>query len=89
MTAYTEIKDILKARDAGATEFLAKPFSAKLVYYRLRSIIENPRNYVDSRKYFGPDRRRRKIDDISADRRTITYQYTSAKRKQPNRVSVH
>jgi DNA-binding response OmpR family regulator len=48
------------ARDLGATEFLAKPFSATSVYVHLLKVIEQPRQFVTTTKYFGPDRRRKK-----------------------------
>lgn len=46
------------ARDAGVTEFLAKPFSAKTMADRVLEVIRNPRQYVLAPGYFGPDRRR-------------------------------
>ena len=46
------------ARDAGVTEFLAKPFSAKTMGDRILEVIRNPRQYVLAQGYFGPDRRR-------------------------------
>ena len=70
ITAYSEMDIILKARDAGINEFLAKPVSAKLVYYRIRSVIENPRPYVRVEDFFGPDRRRRPQIYKGSDRRT-------------------
>jgi CheY-like chemotaxis protein len=48
------------ARDLGATEFLAKPFSAGSVYTHLVKVIEYPRQFITTTKYFGPDRRRKK-----------------------------
>lgn len=47
-----------QARDAGVTEFLAKPFSAKGVAERIMQVINKPRPFVLARGYFGPDRRR-------------------------------
>jgi CheY-like chemotaxis protein len=47
------------ARDAGLTEFLAKPFSAKSLSDRVLEVIKNPRQFVLAPGYFGPDRRRR------------------------------
>jgi len=47
-------------RDLGASEFLSKPFSATSVYERLLEIIDYPRQFVTTQKYFGPDRRRKK-----------------------------
>ncbi|WP_193366856.1 response regulator [Pelagibius marinus] len=46
------------ARDAGVSEFLAKPFSAKSLGDRIVEVIKNPRQYVLAPGYFGPDRRR-------------------------------
>lgn len=46
------------ARDAGVSEFLAKPFSAKSMGDRILEVIKNPRQYVLAPGYFGPDRRR-------------------------------
>ena len=46
------------ARDLGVTEFLAKPFSGASVYKHLLKVIEQPRQFVTTTKYFGPDRRR-------------------------------
>lgn len=46
------------ARDAGVTEFLAKPFSANSVAERILEVVKNPRQFVLAPGYFGPDRRR-------------------------------
>ena len=56
---HTEAHRITYARDIGATEFLCKPISAKSLYSRIISIIENERQFVRSEDFFGPDRRRR------------------------------
>jgi hypothetical protein len=50
---------IQAARDAGTTEPLAKPVSAKALYRRISWIIEAPRNFIRTDAYFGPGRRRR------------------------------
>lgn len=59
VTGHTEIHRVHEARDAGVNELLAKPISAKSLYSRVLSVIENPRPFVRSANYFGPDRRRR------------------------------
>ncbi|HEC14292.1 MAG TPA: response regulator, partial [Rhodospirillales bacterium] len=69
ISAHTGLNDILTARDAGMTEFLAKPISPKLIYSRIRSVIEKSRIFVRTRNFFGPDRRRRKIALKDHDRR--------------------
>jgi len=58
MTAHSEYAKVVSARDAGVTEILVKPLSAKSLYSRIASIILKPRPFVKSKTYFGPDRRR-------------------------------
>jgi CheY-like chemotaxis protein len=58
LTAYTEKSRVMSARDSGVTEFLAKPISAKALYLRIRNVIANPRPFIKTDDYFGPDRRR-------------------------------
>jgi len=55
----TEKRHVLTARDAGMTEYLAKPVSAKAIYSRFVAVIEQQRTFVRSANYIGPDRRRR------------------------------
>jgi len=59
LTAHTERTRVEEARDAGVTEVLTKPVSAKALYEHIVSIIERPRQFVRTDTYFGPDRRRR------------------------------
>jgi len=47
------------ARDAGVTEFVAKPFTPRAVLQRLHLAIEQPRPFVRNEAFVGPDRRRR------------------------------
>ena len=58
LTGHSEKKRVVAARDAGVTEFLAKPISAKALYQRIMNIVVNPRPFIKTRTYFGPDRRR-------------------------------
>ena len=69
ITAFTELHQVCKARDAGINEFLAKPFSAHMIYARIKSLIEQPRLYVRADSYFGPDRRRRALNYRGRERR--------------------
>jgi DNA-binding response OmpR family regulator len=69
ITAFTECQHVYAARDAGINEYLAKPITAKLIYSRIKSIIENPRLFVRNDDYFGPDRRRRRVEFAGPDRR--------------------
>lgn len=68
-TAYSEIWHVQQARDAGINEFVVKPFSARTLYNKIKTIIDNPRPYIDiADGYFGPDRRRR-TQPVTEDRR--------------------
>jgi len=58
LTAHSEKQRVVAARDAGVTEFLAKPISAKALYQRILNVIVNPRPFIKTKTYFGPDRRR-------------------------------
>jgi DNA-binding response OmpR family regulator len=58
LTGHTEKTRVAAARDAGATEFLAKPISAKALYQRILNVVANPRPFIKTKTYFGPDRRR-------------------------------
>jgi CheY-like chemotaxis protein len=58
LTGKAERADVMKARDTGVTEFLVKPFTAKLLYERIVLMVENPRSFILSDSYKGPDRRR-------------------------------
>lgn len=65
ITGHTEKHRVEQARDAGVTEFLAKPITAQNLFSRIAEIVERPRAFVRCDSYFGPDRRRRVIDDYT------------------------
>jgi two-component system, chemotaxis family, chemotaxis protein CheY len=46
------------ARDAGANDFLIKPVSVKGLQARLSRAIEAPPVFIETKDYYGPDRRR-------------------------------
>lgn len=60
MTGFSEKRRVIQARDAGVTEFLVKPFTARDLYRRISQVIERPRQFVRSEDFFGPDRRRKR-----------------------------
>jgi PleD family two-component response regulator len=68
---------IVNARDAGVNEFLAKPISTRMVYQRFMNIIENPRAYVQTDDFYGPDRRRRQMRFPGLERRKQPYTYNA------------
>lgn len=54
LTGHSERKRVMQARDAGVTEFLCKPFSASGLHDRICDIVLNPRPFVKTANYFGP-----------------------------------
>lgn len=68
LTGHTERSRILQARDAGVTEFLAKPVTANGVYARIKTVVEHPRPFVRVGQYMGPCRRRR-VEDFAGEGR--------------------
>ena len=59
LTAHSERARVEAARDAGVTEFCAKPVTAAEMIRKVGAVIDHPRHFVRSNSYFGPDRRRR------------------------------
>jgi two-component system, chemotaxis family, chemotaxis protein CheY len=58
VTGHAEKRRVTEARDAGVTEFLVKPISAKALYQRIVSVVMMPRPFIKTATYFGPCRRR-------------------------------
>ncbi len=58
MTGHSEKSRVQEARDAGVTEFVVKPITAKAILDRIQAVIFRPRAFVKSEAYFGPCRRR-------------------------------
>lgn len=63
LTAYAERSKVEQARDAGVTEFCAKPVTATQLYRKVCAAINTPRSFIRTSVYFGPDRRRRTDDN--------------------------
>ena len=50
---------ISKARDVGTTEFIVKPFSSDDLAKRIAHTVNNPRDFIVTPHFVGPDRRRK------------------------------
>ena len=81
MTSDPRETIVKEGRDAGANMVVAKPLSPGNLYDRLAWVAFNPRQYIDTDSYFGPDRRfkdlgapngvgRRRRDAIESVKRT-------------------
>lgn len=58
VTAHTQKRRVIEARDCGVTEILCKPVSAKALYLRVANCVLNQRDFIRCKTFFGPDRRR-------------------------------
>ena len=94
MSGAADSENVREARDQGANEFLAKPFSAESVAQRVLQIINQPRQFVATRDYFGPDRHRHSENESEleterryADESDATIVYSSDKKVRPKDAS--
>ncbi len=69
LSAYAERSNIEKAREAGVTEFCAKPVTPSDLYRKICAIVNSPRPFVRTEEYFGPDRRRHKNSEAPGEER--------------------
>lgn len=59
LTGFAERHRVFEARDAGVTEVVVKPVTARSLLDRINTVIFHPRPFIRSPDYFGPCRRRR------------------------------
>ena len=69
ITGHSTQKRVQEARDVGVNEFLSKPVTARGVLERIAQVVDNPRAFVRTGAYFGPDRRRRADPNYTGPRR--------------------
>lgn len=68
-SAFTDAELVHQSRDLGANEVMVKPVSAEKIAERILRIIDQPRPYLNSPGYVGPDRRRRTRKPLGPERR--------------------
>lgn len=61
LTAHTDRTTVIEARDAGVNAFVAKPVSIDEMRRKIQLVIDDPRQFIRSEDYVGPDRRRRDV----------------------------
>lgn len=89
VTAYGDADKVQQARDVGITEFVIKPISASALYKRIISIIEHPRDFVKTPRFFGPDRRRQTVNGFAGPfRRAKDREHKAAKDQENNAVQA-
>jgi two-component system, chemotaxis family, chemotaxis protein CheY len=57
MCAGPRQRDVELARDSGYNDVLCRPVSAATVLRKLRQATDNPRSFIATNTFFGPDRR--------------------------------
>lgn len=72
MTGHSDISRVCEARDVGVTELLTKPVTAKSLLSRIEAVIMQPRAFIKTDDYFGPDRRRKIVLDYPGPYRRST-----------------
>lgn len=63
LSGNSEILQVEAARDAGVTEYVAKPFTARSLCSRIISVIDRPRSFIMAPEFSGPNRRRHKAGE--------------------------
>lgn len=58
VTGHTDVERVIEARNAGVNDFLAKPIAPATLLHHMISALKQPRDFIKTAKYFGPDRRR-------------------------------
>jgi DNA-binding response OmpR family regulator len=68
ISGYRSQEHVTAARDLGAHQFIAKPFSINTLAMQIQAVAGDDRGFVKTGDYFGPDRRRRE-ESVEVDRR--------------------
>lgn len=72
LSAHSDPERVREARDLGVSEFLTKPFSVQALAQKILAVIEQPRQFVQTADFFGPDRRRQTKPIRFPERRLLT-----------------
>lgn len=59
VTGHRNASEVEIAREAGVNEFVMKPFTPAALLSRLQAVLTQPRRFIVSANYLGPDRRRK------------------------------
>lgn len=54
VTSHAEASRVREARDAGVNEYLIKPITGRGILTRLQSVVNHPREFIQTESYFGP-----------------------------------
>ena len=88
ITGNADTRRVIEARNAGVDEFLVKPISLRALHSRLLTLVDNPRTFVRTSTYTGPDRRRHSRPFAGPDRRGADGSVESEQVSEPESRSV-
>lgn len=87
ISGLTSPDRVIKARDLGITEYLVKPFNVKDIAQRISHTINNPRDFILTADFVGPDRRRKESDNFKGEsRRETDNEEKTGEKKQTSRI---
>lgn len=86
ISGYTEARHVAQARNAGVTEFLAKPVSPIALYQRIEEVILRPRQFIRAQNYTGPDRHRHDNENYFGPMRRDEDEELKSTRKEKNKA---
>lgn len=69
--ARGKASEIERARNAGVDEFVLRPFSTAALLRRVREVQERRRDFIESMRYVGPCRRRKRDGEYEGPRRRM------------------
>jgi len=85
MSTNTGPRNLRVIRDAGADEFMPKPFTFRVLASRLEAVVHDGRIYVEAMGYFGPDRRRYRAAFVGPDKRAHANFRQPDRRRHPGK----
>jgi two-component system, chemotaxis family, chemotaxis protein CheY len=74
VSGYSELYRVQAARDAGAHDFVVKPFAPVELHRKITDAIDRPRAFIRSADFQGPDRRRQSDPNFPGPERRVQVQ---------------
>ncbi len=88
LSSYTQLHYVTSARDSGANLVARKPISPQLLYDRITWIARNPRPYIETGEYIGPDRRFKDMIPVDGNYKRETDAEIEAECKEYREISA-
>ncbi len=86
ITGLPEHQRVLKVRDAGVDSILAKPVAPKDLFVRLNTMLAQPRRFIVTKEYVGPERQPEARRSAAARLRDFPSPLTELRRRALSKV---